>query len=101
MIAKNPRQDFDQPGCQDGLWLTLTDETRISELLWRTIKLRASLLALATVVSLIVWSAVLSGDQRANLVDAEYCQKLVALGDSSIAPIRAKPSQAVPMVDVT
>jgi hypothetical protein len=80
---------------------TSADETRISELLWRTIKLRASLLALATVVSLIVWSAVLSGDQRANVVDAEYCQKLIALGDSSIAPIGAKPSQAAPMVDVT
>src|SRR5216683_2838348 len=24
VIAKNPRQDFDQPGCQDGLRLTLT-----------------------------------------------------------------------------
>src|SRR5437660_12300306 len=26
VIAKNPRQDFDQPGCQDGLRLTLTVE---------------------------------------------------------------------------
>src|SRR6266850_6005614 len=26
VIAKNPRQDFDQPGCQDGLRLTLTFE---------------------------------------------------------------------------
>src|SRR6202790_5756592 len=26
--AKNPRQDFDQPGCQDGLRLTLTEELR-------------------------------------------------------------------------
>src|SRR6266704_115187 len=25
VIAKNPRQDFDQPGCQDGLRLTLTE----------------------------------------------------------------------------
>src|SRR5438445_8886411 len=24
VIDKNPRQDFDQPGCQDGLRLTLT-----------------------------------------------------------------------------
>src|ERR1700751_46820 len=24
VIANNPRQDFDQPGCQDGLRLTLT-----------------------------------------------------------------------------
>src|ERR1700675_1638114 len=24
VIAKNPKQDFDQPGCQDGLRLTLT-----------------------------------------------------------------------------
>src|SRR5213592_2554533 len=27
VIAKNPRQDFDQPGCQDGLRLTLTTKT--------------------------------------------------------------------------
>jgi hypothetical protein len=27
VIANNPRQDFDQPGCQDGLRLTLTMET--------------------------------------------------------------------------
>src|SRR6266404_4016655 len=26
VIAKNPRQDFDQPGCQDGLRLTLTNQ---------------------------------------------------------------------------
>src|SRR5258706_10160950 len=25
VIAKNPRQDFDQPGCQDGLRFTLTN----------------------------------------------------------------------------
>src|SRR5438876_11808770 len=28
VIDKNPRQDFDQPGCQDGLRLTLTSLTR-------------------------------------------------------------------------
>jgi hypothetical protein len=26
VIANNPRQDFDQPGCQDGLRLTLTNK---------------------------------------------------------------------------
>src|SRR6266850_5511952 len=30
VIAKNPRQDFDQPGCQDGLRLTLTFLTGIA-----------------------------------------------------------------------
>src|ERR1700694_3268021 len=27
--AKNPRQDFDQPGCQDGLRLTLTQRLHL------------------------------------------------------------------------
>src|ERR1700693_3706547 len=30
VIDKNPRQDFDQPGCQDGLRLTLTNLSRTS-----------------------------------------------------------------------
>src|SRR5437660_5615241 len=29
VMANNPRQDFDQPGCQDGLRLTLTKFRRI------------------------------------------------------------------------
>ena len=80
---------------------TGADETRISELLWRTIKLRASLLALGIVVSLLVWSAVLSGDQRASLVDSEYCQKLVAMDNSLTAQTGGKLGPTVPVADVT
>src|SRR6266478_2338027 len=38
VLAKNPRQDFDQPGCQDGLRLTLTVREILSHF-----KLRLSL----------------------------------------------------------
>ncbi len=77
-----------------------TDEKRISELLWRTIKLRASLLLISIVILLIVWSAVLSGDQRAKMVDVEYCQKLVAMNNASMAAA-TKSAHAGPAIDVT
>lgn len=73
---------------------TRTEEARISELLWRTIKLRVSLLALAIFALLVVWSAVLSGNPRANSVDVEYCQKLVALTNSPMGDIGAKSGPA-------
>lgn len=67
-----------------------TEEERISELLWRTIKLRVSLLFVAVVVLLIVWSGILSGDERAKPVDLEYCRKLVTMTDSELVRMDVK-----------
>jgi hypothetical protein len=81
---------------------TGTEETRISELLWRTIKLRVSLLALAILALLVVWSAVLSGNRRANSVDVEYCRKFVALTNASMSELGAKiPAPVLPDADLT
>src|SRR5579864_2107344 len=73
-----------------------TDEKRISELLWRTIKLRASLLLISIVILMVVWSAVLSGDQRAKMVDVEYCEKL----NASMAVPDTKFAHVGPAIDV-
>jgi hypothetical protein len=78
-----------------------TDESRISELLWRTVKLRASLLTVSIVILLIVWSAVLSGDQRAKTVDVAYCQKLEATAEASMASTGTKPATVGPAIDDT
>jgi len=58
---------------------------RLAELVWRTIKLRISLLVVACVVLLIVWSALSIGDHRAQEIDAELCRQLV---DESNEPVR-------------
>jgi hypothetical protein len=54
-----------------------TTEERLSELIWRTLKLRISILIATIVALLIIWSAVLSGDQRAKDVDTSFCSQLV------------------------
>src|SRR3984893_14228006 len=38
VIAKNPRQDFDQPSCQDGLRLTLTYHRQLPQLILAKIR---------------------------------------------------------------
>jgi hypothetical protein len=52
-------------------------EIRLAELIWRTIKLRASLLVLALVVLLIVWSSLVNGNQEAHKIDVAFCGDLV------------------------
>lgn len=53
-------------------------EERLAELIWRTIKLRVSLLVLTILVLLAVWSAMANGKRLARNVDIEYCQQLIA-----------------------
>jgi hypothetical protein len=52
-------------------------EIRLAELIWRTVKLRLSLLVLAIVVLLIVWSSLLDGNQEAQKIDTKFCEYLV------------------------
>jgi hypothetical protein len=59
-------------------------EERLAELIWRTIKLRVSLLVVTALVLLVVWSALSSGDARAQQVDIEFCRKLAA--ESTVLP---------------
>jgi hypothetical protein len=61
---------------------TRPTEERLAELIWRTIKLRVSLLVLTILGLLVIWSAVLSGDQKARNVDVEFCSQLVAAANS-------------------
>lgn len=57
---------------------------RLAELLWRTFKLRVSLLLFAIVVLVIARSALADGDLRAQDVDIKFCQQL--LGDTALKP---------------
>ena len=52
-------------------------EIRLAELIWRTVKLRVSLLAFAIVVLLVVWSSLLNGNQEAQKIDTKFCEYLV------------------------
>lgn len=52
-------------------------EIRLAELIWRTFKLRASLLILSILVMLITWSALITGDRKAATVDDMFCGHLV------------------------
>jgi hypothetical protein len=52
-------------------------EIRLAELIWRTAKLRVSLLVLTIVVLLVVWSSLLNGNQEAQKIDAKFCEYLV------------------------
>jgi hypothetical protein len=48
-------------------------ETRLAELVWRTVKLRVSLLILSILALLVVWSALINGNQEAQKVDHKFC----------------------------
>ena len=52
-------------------------EIRLAELIWRTVKLRVSLLALTIVVLLVVWSSLVNGNQEAQKIDTKFCEYLV------------------------
>ena len=54
------------------------DESRIADLIWRTLKLRISLLVVIIVALLLVWSAMSNGKRQAQGVDQEFCQQLIA-----------------------
>ena len=52
-------------------------EIRLAEVIWRTIKLRASLLILSIVVLLASWSSLLNGNQEAQKIDTKFCEYLI------------------------
>ncbi len=52
-------------------------EIRLAELIWRTVKLRVSLLALTIVVLVVVWSSLSNGNQEAQKIDRAFCGYLV------------------------
>jgi hypothetical protein len=64
-------------------------EERLAELIWRTVKLRVSLLVITTVILLIVWSALINGDKQAQQVDIQFCKQLVA--ESNMIPFAPMP----------
>ncbi len=53
-------------------------DVRLAELIWRTVKLRVSLLILTNLVLLVVWSSMASGKKQAAAVDVEFCKEFVA-----------------------
>jgi hypothetical protein len=71
-------------------------QERISELIWRTIQLRVTLLVLALFGTLITWSALLSGDQQAKNVEQEFCRKIVESENNSFPKIPVKVGPAPP-----
>jgi hypothetical protein len=52
-------------------------DTRLAELVWRTVKLRVSLLILSILALLVIWSALINGNQEAQKIDAKFCVYLV------------------------
>jgi hypothetical protein len=52
-------------------------EVRLAELIWRTVKLRVSLLILTIVVLIVVWSSLSNGNQEAQKIDTTFCRYLV------------------------
>jgi hypothetical protein len=76
-------------------------EIRLAELIWRTVKLRVSLLTLVIVVLLVVWSSLLNGNQEAQKIDVKFCgylvdnhntlqQRLTAEVNKTLKPVQAK-----------
>src|ERR1700674_4594282 len=57
-------------------------ETRLAELIWRTVKLRVSLLIFSILGLLLVWSALINGNQEAQKVDDKFCAYLVNRNNS-------------------
>jgi hypothetical protein len=53
-------------------------EERLAELIWRTVKLRVSLLVLTNLVLLVVWSSMANGKKQAQAVDLDFCKQLIA-----------------------
>ena len=52
-------------------------EIRLAELIWRTVKLRVTLLIFAIVALLIVWSSLSNGNEEAQKIDTQFCGYLV------------------------
>jgi hypothetical protein len=52
-------------------------EQRFSQLIWRTFRLKISVLVLLLVALFVVWSTLTAGRQQAQQVDKEFCQQLV------------------------
>jgi hypothetical protein len=50
---------------------------RLAELIWRTVKLRVFLLIISIVILLVVWSALVHGNQEAQKLDFQFCNVLV------------------------
>ena len=66
---------------------------RISELLWRTVKLRAVLLLVIISILAVVWSALLKGDKKAREIDLKYCKQLIEQANSQTPAIHLDEDQ--------
>lgn len=69
---------------------------RLAELIWRTVKLRVWLLSLTILGLLVVWSAVLSGNQRAKSVDVAFCSRLISDSNEQFQTMNWKSGLAGP-----
>ena len=47
---------------------------RLADLIWRTVKLRILILTLSIIALLVVWSALLTGNQQASKIDIDFCR---------------------------
>ena len=52
--------------------------TRLAELIWRTVKLRVTILMVSLVALLVLWSALLTADQSAQQIDIRFCRTELA-----------------------
>ena len=72
---------------------TSTDnDERLAELIWRTVKLRVSLLILTNLVLLVTWSSVDNGKKQAQTVDLDFCKQLVAQSNKWLPAVNTDPA---------
>ncbi|MGO9591857.1 MAG: hypothetical protein ACLP3K_17650 [Candidatus Acidiferrales bacterium] len=62
-------------------------EDRLAELIWRTIKIRVSLLVLMNLFLLITWSTIVNGDKQAKDLDVKFCRQLVAETEKEVPSV--------------
>src|SRR5712692_5923530 len=51
-------------------------QERFAELIWRTVKLRVSLLVVCAVMLLVTWSGLTNGNVEATKLDIDFCHHL-------------------------
>jgi hypothetical protein len=66
-------------------------QERFAELIWRTVKLRVSLLFVCAVTLLITWSGLTNGNIEATKLDVDFCNQLQIEAAKSMSELAGKP----------
>ncbi len=75
-------------------------ETRLAELIWRSVKLRVGLLALCVIALLVVWSALINGNEEARKIDDKFCAYLLTQNNEMQTSLAASAHAATPSVNL-